>query len=115
MSFALKITSRARPLPMRRDSRAMGAATRHQTGADFKLRQDGFLATRETHVAGKGKLTSHTSRAPANQRYRYDRCTTQAHQHLGPWMQPCRSRREMCQIVKFRKEIQMNEKEIFNS
>src|SRR6202521_5743969 len=90
------------------------ATARHQTGANFKLRQDGFFATGKTHVAGKGKLTSHTSRPPANRRYRYDRCTTQAHQHLGPWMQACRSRREMRQIVKFCKKIQMNQKEPFN-
>src|SRR2546429_1622212 len=81
------------------------AAARRQTGANFKLRQDGFFATGKTHVAGKGKLTSHTSRPSANRRYRYDRSTTQAHQHLGPWMQTCRSRREMRQIVKFCKEI----------
>src|SRR5450631_803517 len=75
------------------------ATARHQTGANFKLRQDGFFATGKTHVAGKGKLTSHTSRPPANRRYRYDRCTTQAHHHLGPWMQPSGSRRKMRQIV----------------
>src|SRR6266852_7215059 len=69
-----------------------GTTARHQTSANFKLRQDGFFATGKTHVAGKGKLTSHTSRPPANRRYRYDRSTTQAHQHLGPWMQPCGSR-----------------------
>src|SRR6266851_2856205 len=91
-----------------------GATARHQTGANFKLRQDGFFATGKTHVAGKGKLTSHTSRPPANRRYRYDRCTTQAHQHLGPWMQPCGSRRKARQIVKFCKKIQMNQKETFN-
>src|SRR6266852_9840953 len=39
-----------------------GATTRHKTGANFKLRQDSFFATGKTHVAGKGKLTSHTSR-----------------------------------------------------
>src|SRR5258707_4310560 len=91
-----------------------GATARHQTGANFKLRQDGFFATGKTHVAGKGKLTSHTSRPPANRRYRYDRSTTQAHQHLGPWMQPCGSRGKMRQIVKFCKKIQMNQKETFN-
>src|SRR5229473_7189931 len=72
-----------------------GATARHQTGANFKLRQDGFFATGKTHVAGQGKLTSHTSRPPANRRNRYDGSTTQAHQHLGPWMQPCGSRRKM--------------------
>src|ERR1700694_2518005 len=91
-----------------------GATARHQTGANFKLRQDGLFATGKTHVAGKGKLTSHTSRPSANRRYRYDRSTTQAHQHLGPWMQPCGSRRKMRQIVKFCKKIQMNQKETFN-
>src|SRR6202140_3170573 len=64
-----------------------GATARHQTGANFKLRQDGFFAAGKTHVAGKGKLTPHTSGPPANRRYRYDWCTTQAHQHLGPWIQ----------------------------
>src|SRR6266851_9598381 len=39
-----------------------GATARHQTGAHFKLRQDGFFATGKAHVAGKSKLTSHTSR-----------------------------------------------------
>src|SRR5229473_1105607 len=92
-----------------------GATARHQTGADLKLRQDGFFATGKTHVAGKGKLTPHTSRPPPNRSYRYDRGTTQAHQHLGPWMQACRSRREMRQSVKFCKKIQMNQKESFNS
>src|SRR5258708_5499244 len=82
-----------------------GATARHQAGANFKLRQDGFFATGKTHVAGKGKLTSHTSRAPANRRYRYDRCTTQAHQHLGPWMQAGGPWREMRQIVKVCKKI----------
>src|SRR5712692_6261894 len=91
-----------------------GATARHQTGANFKLRQDGFFATGKTHVAGKGKLTSHTGRPPANRRYRYDWRTTQAPQHLGPWMQACGSRREMRQIVKFCKKIQMNQKEPFN-
>src|SRR6202140_5187815 len=90
------------------------AAARHQTAANFKLRQDGFFATGKTHVAGQGKLASHTSRPPANRRYRYDRSTTQAPQHLGPWMQPCGSRRKMRQIVKFCKKIQMNQKETFN-
>src|SRR4029077_16395720 len=66
------------------------------------------------HVASKGKLTSHTSRSPANQRYRHDRCTTQAHEHFGPWMQARGSRREVRQIVKFCKKIQMNQKEPFN-
>src|SRR5260370_42546727 len=61
-----------------------GATARHQTGANFKLRQDGLFATGKTHVAGKGKLTSHTGRTPANGRNRYDRRTTQAPQHLGP-------------------------------
>src|ERR1700730_6509382 len=91
-----------------------GATARHQTGANFKLRQDCFFSTGKTHVAGKGKLTSHTSRPPANRRYRYDGSTTQAHQHLGPWMQPCGSRRKMCQIVKLCKKIQVNQKEPFN-
>src|ERR1700730_16468829 len=91
-----------------------GATARHQTGANFKLRQDGFFATGETHVAGEGKFTSHTSCPPANRRYRYDRCTTQAHQHLGPWMQACGAGREMRQIVKFCKKIQMNQKEDLN-
>src|SRR6266403_3367828 len=92
-----------------------GATARHQTGANFKLRQDGFFATGKTHVAGKGKLASHTSRPSANQRYRYNRCTTQAHQHLGPWMQARGSRREMRQIIKLCKEVQVNQKETFNS
>src|SRR6266436_558540 len=91
-----------------------GATTRHKTGANFKLRQNGFFAAGKTHVAGQGKLASHTSRPPANRRYRYDRRTTQAHQHLGPWMQPCGSRRKTRQIVKFRKKIQVNQKEAFN-
>src|SRR6266446_6163756 len=91
-----------------------GATARHQTGANFKLRQDGFFATGKTHVAGKGKLTSHTSRPPANRRYRYDRCTTQAHQHLGPWMRPSGSRRKTRQIIEFCKKIQMNQKEAFD-
>src|SRR2546422_5960666 len=91
-----------------------GATARHQTGANFKLRQDSLFATGKTHVAGKGKLTSHTGRPPANRRYRYDRRTTQAHQHLGPWMQPCGSRRKTRQIVKSCKKIQMNKKETFN-
>src|SRR5258708_23018056 len=91
-----------------------GATTRHKTGANFKLRQNGFFATGKTHVAGQGKLTSHTSRPAANRRNRYDRSTTQAHQHLGPWMQPCGSRRKMRQIVKLCKKIQMNQKETFN-
>src|SRR5450755_286357 len=91
-----------------------GATARHQTGANFKLRQDGVFATGETHVARKGKLTSHTSRPPANRRDRYDGSSTQAHQHLGPWMQPCGSRGKMCQIVKVCKKIQMNQKETFN-
>src|SRR5713101_7214844 len=91
------------------------AAARHQAGANFKLRQDGFFATGKTHVASEGKLTSHTSRPRPNQRYRHDRCTTQAHQHFGPWMQACRSRGEVRQIVKFCKKIQMNHKETFNS
>src|SRR6266478_720891 len=43
-----------------------GATTRHKTGANFKLRQDGFFAAGKTHVAGQGKLASHTSRPPAN-------------------------------------------------
>src|SRR5450432_1611142 len=90
------------------------ATARHQTGADFKLRQDGFFATGETHVARKGKLTSHTSRPPANRRYRYDTSTTQAPQHLGPGMQPCGSRGKMRQIVEVCKKIQMNQKETFN-
>src|ERR1700676_2861854 len=90
------------------------ATARHQTGTNFKLRQDGFFATGKTHVAGKGKLTSHTSRPPANRRYRYDRSTTQAHQHFGPWMQPCGSSGKTRQIVKFCKKIQMNQKETFN-
>src|ERR1700693_4155013 len=90
------------------------ASARHQTGANFKLRQDSFFATGKTHVAGKGKLTSHTGRPPANRRYRYDRRTTQAPQHLGPWMPTCGPRRKMRQIVKFCKKIQMNEKETFN-
>src|SRR3984957_16569159 len=72
-----------------------GATARHQTGANFKLRQDSFFAAGKTHVAGKGKLTSHTRRPPANRRNRYDGSTTQAHQHLGPWMQPCGSWRKM--------------------
>src|SRR5882757_3820461 len=42
------------------------AATRHQSGANFKLRQDGFLATCEPHVAGESKLTSHAGCPPAN-------------------------------------------------
>src|SRR5712691_6282312 len=92
-----------------------GATARHQAGANFKLRQDGFFATRKTHVASKGKLTSHTSRPPANQCDRHGRCTTQAHQHFRPWMQACRSRGEMRHIVKFCKKIQMNQKETFNS
>jgi len=29
-------------------------------GADFELRKDSFLAARETHIAGEGKLTSDT-------------------------------------------------------
>src|ERR1700686_5338980 len=91
-----------------------GATARHQTGANFKLRQDSSFATGKTHVAGKGKLTSHTGRPPTNRSYRYDRRTTQAPQHLGPWMQPCGPRRKMRQIVKFCKKIQMNEKETFN-
>src|SRR6266568_4115360 len=91
-----------------------GTTARHQAGADFKLRQEGFFATGKTHIAGQGKLTSHTSRPPANRRNRYDGSTTQAHQHLGPWMQPCGSRRKMRQIVKFCKKIQMNQKETFN-
>src|SRR6266481_4068126 len=62
----------------------------------------------------QGAASSHTSRPPANRRYRYDRCTTQAHQHLRPWMQPCGPRRKMRQIVKFCKKIQMNQKETFN-
>src|ERR1700694_728098 len=90
------------------------ATARHQTSANFKLRQDGFFKTGKTHVARKGKLTSHSSRPPANRRYRYDRSTTQAHQHLGPWMQPCGSRGKTRQIVKFCKKIQMNQKETFN-
>src|SRR5882757_7285951 len=90
------------------------ATARHQTGANFKLRQDGFFATGETHVAGKGKLTSHPSRPPANRRNRYDGSTTQPHQHLGPWMQPCGSRRKMRQSVQVCKKIQMNQKETFN-
>src|SRR6266567_3719791 len=90
------------------------ATAGHQTGANFKLRQDGFFSTGKAHVAGKGKLTSHTSRPPANRRYRYDRRTTQAPQHLGPWMQPCGSRRKTRQIVKFCKKTHMNQKETFH-
>src|SRR4029077_18886166 len=90
-------------------------AARHQTGANFKLRQDGFFATRETHVTGKGKLTSHTGRPPANRGYGYNRCATQAHQHLGPRMQARGSRRKMSQIVKVCKEVKMNQKVAFNS
>src|SRR5882724_2634128 len=91
-----------------------GATARHQTGANFKLRQDCFFSTGKAHVTGKGKLTSHTSRPPANRRYRYDRRTIQAPQHLGPWMQPCGSRRKTRQIVEVCKKIQVNQKEAFN-
>src|SRR5882757_9728512 len=49
------------------------ATARHQTGANFKLRQDSLFATGKTHVAGEGKLTSHTSRPSTDRRYRYDR------------------------------------------
>src|SRR5260370_19291705 len=72
-----------------------GASARHPTGANFELRQNGLFATGKTHVAGQGKLTSHTSRPSTNRRNRYDGSTTQAHQHLGPWMQPCASWRKM--------------------
>src|SRR5712691_3721560 len=71
------------------------ATTRHKTGPNFKLRQNGFFAAGKTHVAGQGKLTSHTRRPPANRRDRDDRRATQAHQHRGPWMQPCGSSRKM--------------------
>jgi len=86
---------KARPLPMSRDSRALGPhpapdRRRLQTATRW------LFATGKTHVAGKGKLTSHTSRPPANRRYGYDRCTAQTHQHLGPWMQAV-VQREMCQ------------------
>jgi hypothetical protein len=43
------------------------AVNSNKRAANFKLRQDSFLATGKTHVAGQGKLTSHTSRPPANQ------------------------------------------------
>src|SRR5579872_3621004 len=72
-----------------------GATARHQTGANFKLRQNGLFATGKTHVAGQSKLTSHASRPPTNRRDRYDGSTTQAPQHLGPWMQPRASWRKM--------------------
>src|SRR4051794_4424343 len=45
-----------------------GATTRDETGANFKLRQDGFFAAGKTHVAGQGKLASHTRRPPAKSR-----------------------------------------------
>src|SRR5450432_3425215 len=53
-----------------------GATARHQTGANFKLRQNGFFATGKTHVAGQSKLTSHASRPSTNRRDRYDGSTT---------------------------------------
>jgi len=91
-------------LPMRRDSRAIGPPPGTKPAPTSNCDKMAFFATRKTHVASKGKLTPHTSRSPPNQCYRHDRCTTQAHEHFGPWVQACGSRREARQISQVSQE-----------
>src|SRR5262249_26819879 len=92
-----------------------GATPWYQARADFPLRQDGSFATRKAHVAGECKLTSDTGRPSPNQRYRHDRRTTQAHQHVGQWMQPCGSGRQTHGIFRSCKEIVVSQKEPLDS
>src|SRR5260370_25740878 len=89
-------------------------ASGHHTGPDFKLRQDGFFAARETHVTGQRKLAPNTRRTPSNRRDRHHRGAAQAHEHIGQRLQTRRPGRQTCRILRFCKKIVMSEKETLN-
>ena len=71
-----------------------GTAARHQTGADFPLRQDRLFPAGEAHIAGEGQLAADPGRPPANLSDRNDRRAADADKHVGKLLQAGRPRRQ---------------------
>src|SRR5271155_1386594 len=92
-----------------------GSTARHESGADFPLRQESLFAAREPHVAGQRELAPDTSRSPANHCNGYDGRTTDARQHVRQLLKSRGSGSEVDRISWFRKEIVMSQEETVDS
>src|SRR5262249_10817900 len=87
------------------------SATWHQAGANLPLRQDGFFATRETHVARQRKLASHACRAATDRGNGYNGSPAETGQHVGKRLEACRSRRQTCRFPERREAIIVRQEE----
>src|SRR3954453_2721867 len=131
MSSELKSTSRARPRPMTRGSRAIGpppatrpTPTSHCEKSAFSrlaellsqararpLPLPGPRSAGEAHVAGERELTAVAGRSPPDQRDRNERGARQAHQDVGPCLEAGRTLRDAGQILEVREEVGVIQKE----
>ena len=79
--------------------------------ADLKMPENGLLATREAHVAGKRQLASNAGRASPYAGNGDDRRTAEAHQNVVEGAEAARAGRQARGVLRAREEIVVGEEE----
>src|SRR5216684_6695259 len=87
------------------------SAAGYQRRTYLPLRQNCLLCACETHVTRERQLAADAGCATSNRNYRYDRCSTKTHQHVGQWRQPGWSRGEVRRIRQWRNKVVVRQEE----